>query len=133
MKFAIIGNIYQSEKSLRAEHLLGLLRHHKAKIVVEKAFADFLHREQHLSIPVDEQFEGKAFEADMVISLGGDGPFLKAASIVGSRNIPILGINTGRLGFLADILPEEMDVTIDEIYANHYKNYLIYFGIKKSK
>ena len=58
---------------------------------------------------------------DVVMSVGGDGTFLKAASIVGGRNIPILGINTGRLGFLADILPEEMDVTIDEIYANHYK------------
>ena len=121
MKFAIIGNIYQTEKSLHAEHLLGVLRHYKAKILVEKAFAEFLLREQHLNIPVSEQFEGKAFEADMVISLGGDGTFLKAASIVGGRNIPILGINTGRLGFLADILPEEMDVTIDEIYANHYK------------
>ena len=121
MKFAIIGNIYQSEKSLHAEHLLSVLRHYKAKILVEKAFAEFLLREQHLNIPANEQFEGKAFEADMVISLGGDGTFLKAASIVGSRNIPILGINTGRLGFLADILPEEMDVAIDEIYANHYK------------
>ena len=41
--------------------------------------------------------------------------------VFGQKQIPILGINTGRLGFLADILPEEMDVTIDEIYANHYK------------
>ena len=121
MKFAIIGNIYQNEKSLHAEHLLKLLRYYKAKIMVENAFADFLEQEQQLSIPNDERFEGKTFEADMVISLGGDGTFLKAASIVGSRNIPILGINTGRLGFLADILPEDMDVTIDEIYANHYK------------
>lgn len=121
MKFAIIGNKHQNEKSVHAEHLLGLLRHYKAKILVEKSFAEYLERELHLNIAADEQFEGKGFEADMVISLGGDGTFLKAASTVGSRNIPILGINTGRLGFLADILPEEMDVTIDEIYANHYK------------
>lgn len=57
----------------------------------------------------------------MVISIGGDGTFLKAASRVGKKNIPILGINTGRLGFLADISPEEMEETIDEIYNNHYK------------
>ena len=56
----------------------------------------------------------------MVISIGGDGTFLKAASRVGKKNIPILGINTGRLGFLADISPAEMEATFEEIYAGHY-------------
>ncbi len=121
MKFAIIGKKYQSDKLMYVEHLLALLRHYKAKILVEKSFANFLKQEKGWVLPEEEMFEGKAFSADMVISLGGDGTFLKAASLVGNRNIPILGINTGRLGFLADILPEEMDVTIDEIYANHYK------------
>ena len=121
MKFAIIGKKYQSDKLMYVEHLLALLRHYKAKILVEKSFANFLKQEKGWVLPEEEMFEGKAFSADMVISLGGDGTFLKAASLVGNRNIPILGINPGRLGFLADILPEEMDVTIDEIYANHYK------------
>ena len=58
---------------------------------------------------------------EAVYVIGGDGTFLKAASRVGKKNIPILGINTGRLGFLADISPEEMEETIDEIYNNHYK------------
>ena len=57
----------------------------------------------HLNIPPAELFDGDDFRADMVISIGGDGTFLKAASRVGKKNIPILGINTGRLGFLADI------------------------------
>ena len=57
----------------------------------------------------------------MVISMGGDGTFLKAASRVGRKNIPILGINTGRLGFLADISPEEMEETFNEIHENRYE------------
>ena len=55
-------------------------------------------------------FEGNDFEADMVLSIGGDGTFLKAASRVGSRNIPILGINTGRLGFLLMFRPKKWKI-----------------------
>ena len=66
-------------------------------------------------------FQGNNFNADMAISIGGDGTFLKAASIVGKKEIPILGINTGRLGFLADITPEEMEEAFDEIYHGQYQ------------
>ena len=52
---------------------------------------------------------------DLVISMGGDGTFLKAACIVGEREIPILGINKGRLGFLADVLPSEIETTLDHV------------------
>ena len=121
MKFAIIGNEYQAEKSKHIERLVEMLRIHKAKILVEKSFMEFLKRELKISLPDVEVFDPIDLRADMVISLGGDGTFLKAASIVGKRNIPILGINTGRLGFLADASIDDMEETLDEIYANHYK------------
>ena len=66
-------------------------------------------------------FEGNEFDVDMVLSMGGDGTFLKAASYVGNKNTPILGINTGRLGFLADVSPEEMEETFKDIYKGNYK------------
>ena len=82
-------------------------------------FYRFLSEELHLKLPaitvVDDDIE-----ADLAISLGGDGTFLKAASLVGSQQIPILGINTGRLGFLADVLPDEMDEAFDEIFQGRY-------------
>ena len=56
----------------------------------------------------------------MVLSIGGDGTFLRAASRVGNKEIPILGINTGRLGFLADISPDQMEEAFDEIYDGKY-------------
>ncbi len=121
MKFAIIGKKQQKEKSAHIEQLFDLLRQHKAKFTIEHSYMEYLQQELHMDVPDAEIFDGHDFRSDMMISLGGDGTFLKAASLVGNRNIPILGINTGRLGFLADISPEEMDVTLDEIYANHYK------------
>lgn len=58
--------------------------------------------------------------ADFVISLGGDGTFLRAASRVGDRQIPIIGVNMGRLGFLADVLPSEIEETLDKMLAGNY-------------
>ena len=121
MKFAIFGNIYQAKKSSYAEQLFKLLTQHNAQICICQEFYNFLTETLHLVLPPVELFNDDDFEADIVISLGGDGTFLKAASRVGKKNIPILGINTGRLGFLADISPEEMGNTLEDIYNHHYK------------
>lgn len=121
MKFAIFGNIYQAKKSSYAEQLFKLLTQHNAQICICQEFYNFLTETLHLVLPPVELFNDDDFKADIVISLGGDGTFLKAASRVGKKNIPILGINTGRLGFLADISPEEMESTLEDIYNHHYK------------
>lgn len=120
MKFAIFGNTYQAKKSSHAETLFKLLEKHGAEVYVCRDFHRFLISDLKLNVHTAGLFDGDSFSADMVISIGGDGTFLKAAKRVGSKNIPILGINTGRLGFLADVSPEEMEATFDEIYAGHY-------------
>ncbi|MBO4985811.1 MAG: NAD kinase [Bacteroides sp.] len=121
MKFAIIGNVYQAHKSFHAANLFRILQQRGAELCICRKFYHFLTQELQLNIPDAELFDDEAFQADMVLSIGGDGTFLQAASRVGNKNIPILGINTGRLGFLADISPEEMEKTFDEIYRYHYK------------
>lgn len=117
MRFAIFGNVYQAKKSFHAATLFRLLEQRGAEVSVSREFYEFLTRGQRLSVQADRLFEGDDFDADLAVSIGGDGTFLKAASRVGRKGIPILGINTGRLGFLADISPEEMEATLDEIYA----------------
>lgn len=121
MKFAIFGNTFQAKKSKHAENLFRILQSHNAELCICREFYHFLASDFHFQMPPAELIDDGDFEADMVISIGGDGTFLKAASRVGSKNIPILGINTGRLGFLADVSPEEMEETFQEIYNNHYK------------
>jgi NAD+ kinase len=58
---------------------------------------------------------------DLMISLGGDGTFLKAVSFVRNSGIPILGINTGRLGFLSNIPKTHIDQTLQRFNAGHYE------------
>ena len=120
MKFAIFGNTYQAKKSSHAKDLFRLLEKHRAELYICRDFYHFLTNDLKLEIKDATLFDGDHFEADMVISIGGDGTFLKAAGRVGRKNIPILGINTGRLGFLADVSPEEMEETFNEIHKGQY-------------
>lgn len=116
IRFALFGNIYQPKKSHSVLKLLALLEERKAEILIDKPFFHYLTEDLRLSLPGAKLIEGNDFKADVVISLGGDGTFLKAANRVGSKEIPILGINMGRLGFLADFSPEELESAVSQIY-----------------
>ena len=121
IRFALFGNTYQAHKSAHVARLLEILRKRNAEICINNEFYEFLKLNKFINLSDMQVFQGNNFNADMAISIGGDGTFLKAASIVGKKEIPILGINTGRLGFLADITPEEMEEAFDEIYHGQYQ------------
>ncbi len=59
-------------------------------------------------------------DADFVFSVGGDGTFLKAASEVGALGKPIVGVNKGRLGYLADLAPNELASAVEDLRAGRY-------------
>ncbi len=120
LKFAIFGNVYQPKKSVSVQKLLACLQEHKAGICVEREFYDFLTQGQHLPLSGIDVFDGNQFDADYVVSMGGDGTFLKAASLVGDKQIPILGINMGRLGFLSDISAQDIERTVNAIYQGDF-------------
>ena len=123
LRFALFGNEYQTKKSASAALLLGCLQQHEAEVFVERTFYDFL-RQMHGGEPVVAAlcnsmhvFDVLDFPVDYAISMGGDGTLLKTASHVGATGVPIIGVNTGRLGFLADFLPNEIEQALDELYA----------------
>lgn len=123
LRFALFGNEFQTKKSDSAALLLGALQQRGAQVSVERAFHEFLLR-HHGSEPAMavllagvRVFDVLDFPADYAISMGGDGTLLKTASHVGATGVPIIGVNTGRLGFLADFLPSEMEEALDELYA----------------
>lgn len=80
--------------------------------------------EQHVDIVGEDSDFSDAINAadtDFVIVLGGDGSILRAAKLLGSDQIPVLGVNLGKLGFLADIRPEALGAALQAIAKNEYK------------
>ncbi|MBE6255452.1 MAG: NAD kinase [Prevotella sp.] len=116
LRFALFGNVFQAKKSASVQELLSLLKEQQAEILIDEPFHHYLQSELQIQIPAVRLIRGDDFAADYVISMGGDGTFLEAARRVGDKQIPILGVNMGRLGFLADITPDELPAAIRQIY-----------------
>lgn len=115
LRFAIFGNEFQSKKSSSINKILAVLKNFDAKVAIDRSFMDFLLAE-HVKADGATVFDGDDFEADYVISMGGDGTLLKAAARVGEREIPIVGINMGRLGFLSNTQPSNIEGMVKSIY-----------------
>ena len=120
MKIGIFGSDYQANKQESIKALFDLLYANGVDIRVESKFYEYLSKQFAFTPQVAGLIESDVFPLDMVISLGGDGTFLRTAAWVGRQNIPILGINTGRLGFLADIGAKDIRITLEEILQNNY-------------
>ena len=120
LRFAIFGNTYQPKKSAAMRQILDGLRQHQAEVAMEREFYNFLTAGQRMDVGDVRVFDEGDFTADFVISMGGDGTFLKAASRVADKHVPILGINMGRLGFLADIDARDVERTIQALYEGDY-------------
>lgn len=120
LRFAIFGNDFQAKKSASIQKIISVLHDRGAEVMIDMPFLRFLQSE-HIEVENVTPFEGDDFNADFVISMGGDGTMLKAAMRVGAKRIPILGVNMGRLGFLSDVLPSEIDKAVDALYAGDYK------------
>ncbi len=120
IKFAIFGNTYQEHKSSHVNNLLDILRSKNAEISICNEFYEFLKIHTNIDLSGLNTFRGNRFEADMALSIGGDGTFLRTASRIEKKEIPILGVNTGRLGFLAAVSPDQMQEVFDDIYQDKY-------------
>ena len=120
LKFALFGNIYQTKKSAAIQKVLSYLHEYGADLYVDREYYDFLKDTQQVDVTAVKVFDGDDFVADFAISMGGDGTFLKTAARVGAKGTPILGVNVGRLGFLADVAPVEIESCLQAIYEDDY-------------
>jgi NAD+ kinase len=99
------------------QQLIGLLRKAKADILFDAESAANL---PSFDLPVVDR-ESLGARADLVIVVAGDGTFLSAARSLVDLDVPLLGVNLGRLGFLADIMPGEMTDRLTDVFAGDYE------------
>lgn len=122
MKVGIYGQFYHTNAGKYIAQLLGLLRQNKVEVVIEENFLKLIE----LNKTIDKKYSNfetfttldKSFE--LFFCIGGDGSILKSINYVRDLDIPIIGINTGRLGFLATIQKEEIEYTLDDILQKKF-------------
>jgi NAD+ kinase len=97
--------------------VISFLREIGCRVVLHKNIssknADFQSFETHLDL---QQIDG----VDFMVSIGGDGSFIDAADLIGDLNIPLVGINTGRIGFLSAIKKDNFEASIRMLLENKY-------------
>ncbi len=124
MKIAIYGRPFSSGFEKNITTLFVLLEKHGVEYFIHESFFEFLLKKEKLTLKKAGAFKTHddiIGNADIMFSIGGDGTFLEAVSIVQDYGIPIVGINTGRLGFLADISPGHIEDSLSAILNGHYK------------
>ncbi len=115
-RFAIFGNIYQNDSATSFRQLLSLLHQRGVSLLVDESLYTFLSAKGSKDLPPCDLLHDNHFQADYAVVMGGDGTFLEAARRVGNKRIPILGINMGRLGFLADFSPAEIGDAVQQLF-----------------
>lgn len=121
MKFAIFGQYYQQNTDNIVEKVISFLQKHNISILIEKHFYNQVNSLKNVKLTVFENHEELNNDIEALISIGGDGTILRAVTYVRDKNIPIVGINAGRLGFLATVQIENIEELLLKVIKKEYK------------
>ncbi len=122
MTIAILGSKYPEHFSKYIQHVITKLQKEHVNIIVEEDFYSFLEKNIRFNKKVQTFSHHNDLQENVnfLFSIGGDGTLLKAVTYVRKSEIPILGINTGRLGFIASISANQIDEAINDIFKGNY-------------
>lgn len=120
LKIAIFGSTIQKKYYSTIEEIILKLSKADFKIIIYEDFAKILNSKNNVVNNIPTFCEINPDITDIILSFGGDGTFLKCAHLVYKYNIPILGINFGKLGFLADVIPSKIDEIIKNLKNGNY-------------
>ncbi|MCF7568336.1 NAD kinase [Sabulilitoribacter arenilitoris] len=123
MKVAVFGRFYNERTTVSVETLFNYLLKKDFDAYIETEFYNLIKSKE----PNKKDYSSfKTFDTldtsfDLLVSVGGDGTILRAITFVQNLGIPIIGINTGRLGFLATIQVDGIESAIQDIIDGKYK------------
>lgn len=123
MKIAIFGQYYQSNTIEIISKVIHVLEEKGAEIFFIQSFWTVLN-ENHTFSESFKTFKDHTDlddDFDFLVSVGGDGTILRAATLVRDKNIPIVGVNAGRLGFLATVQEENIETFLPKLFSNDYQ------------
>lgn len=117
-KVAIYGRYLHDDTVHTCKELIGLLKAKSCEVLVESDFHTML-KNSHIAQDL-QSFDMLDKSYDILISIGGDGTVLRAVSYIGNVDIPVVGINTGRLGFLATLHKDQLVNAVEALYQGSY-------------
>lgn len=113
----IVGRLESQSVEQSVRRLLVLLEQHGKQYCIEESLANAMNE---LDCPVKNR-EDMGQWADLIVVIGGDGTFLGAARDIAQYEVPMLGINRGRLGFLTDIMPSDMETAMVDVFSGAFQ------------
>ena len=125
MTIAVFGNAMKSQTLVEVRHILEFMTEKGVHVLLSQELRQELNLREYPGFPEnwdsDEQPENVYGEPiDFALSVGGDGTFLTSSAVIGDKNIPILGVNVGHLGFLADVQSQDLDNILQKLVAGEY-------------
>ena len=118
MTIAIFGNTLRSNTIREVKRIIDFLQQRDVEIVLSQ---ELRHEAINREFPsVDDYVSHDNQTIDFALSVGGDGTFLTTAALVGHLDIPILGINCGHLGYLAEVQTDNVELVLDQLVNNNY-------------
>lgn len=120
-KIAIYGQLIAPQYRKDLLQLFALLNGYKKEVIINSKFQTHLNNEHGFSLGNQSYRNYRELKGvDLMVSIGGDGTFLQSARIIKAMGIPIIGLNTGRLGFLSRISTDEIDEIFKEIFNGNF-------------
>lgn len=122
MKIAIYARSTKDNHSAYIEQIYNILKDEKVGLIIHEPYYNFLIQNYNFTIPIStfSTSEELISKADYLICLGGDGTMLETVALVKNSGIPVLGVNTGRLGFLASVNKDDLSKAIQQLLKEKF-------------